>query len=64
MRIYFEIVYLEILIKRSAKLFFIFFQIEGPSGVASNQNEGPLAKVEGRGPRTTANLNPCESSEN
>ena len=43
-----------------AKLIFIFFDIKGPSDVASNQNESPIAKVEGRGPRTTANLNPCD----
>ena len=56
---FFEIVYLETLVKRFAKLFFIFFQDPlSMSGVASNQVESPTSKVEGRGPRTTANLNP------
>ena len=56
----FEIVYQKNLVKMFAKLFFIFFQgPSGMSGVASKQVESPTAKMEGRRPRTTANLNPC-----
>ena len=62
MKISFEIVYLETLVK-GLQLFFIFFQVEGPSGVASNQVESLIAKVEGHGPWTTANLNPCSLQE-
>ena len=56
MKISFEIVYLETLVKRFAKLFFISLS---PSGVASNKVESLIAKLEDRGPWTTSNLNPC-----
>ena len=58
MNINIEIVWKTFWLKKSAKLMFTFFLCKGPSGVTSNQNEGPIAILEGRGPRTTANLNP------
>ena len=45
--------------KKVCKVIFLFPLKSGMSNVASNQIESPTAKVEGRRPRTTANLNPC-----